>query len=231
MTSPRRLPPAVLALTAGDLGPGDVRAGRGERGLRAVALAAAGGLRGVLVREPRLADGEFLEWARGVRRALGPDGWLGLHDRAHLTVAAGADGVHVGFRSLAPHELRRFLPDAVAVGWSTHAGDDPRSWTAADYVFHGPVRATRSKEGILEPIGFEALRRACAASPRPVWALGGLEAADAGAVRAAGCAGLAVLSGVLPTERPADAAASYLAQWTAAEATDDRSREGDRPRG
>jgi thiamine monophosphate synthase len=95
---------------------------------------------------------------------------------------------------LAPLDVRPWLPPTVALGLSTHAGDDPASWSEADYVFHGPLRATRSKPGAVA-LGFEGLARARAASERPVLALGGVQASDGPELRHLGLHGAAVLSG------------------------------------
>lgn len=206
-----RLPPTLLALSPGTLrDAADV-----ERLLQRAAAARAAGLRGVLLREPHLGERPFLELARRLRALLAGDGgWLGLHDRAHLVAAAGADAVHVGFRSLSPAELRSWLPADVAVGLSTHAGDDVAAWGSADYLVHGPVFDTPSKRGLLEPIGTGGLAAAVARAPRPVWALGGLAPEHPERVRGAleaGARGVAVLAAVLAREDPAPAVRALLA--------------------
>jgi len=213
------LPPALLALSPGDLEPGDVRAFR----LR-VERAVAAGLAGVLLREPALGDAVFVGLARDLRDALdrraGGRGWLGIHDRVHLAAAVGADAVHLGFRSLPPAVVReRFAPrwgGRRSIGLSTHAGDDTSVWRAADYLFHGPVRDTPSKRGRVAPVGFDGLARAAAATAVPVWGLGGLEPADAAAVRAAGARGMAVLRGVLARPDAERRVGPYLDAWRAA---------------
>ena len=188
----RRAPPPLVALTPGDLAAEAVPAF-----LERARAAAGAGLAGILVREPEMGDRALLALARAVRGLLPPGGWLGLHDRVHLAGEAGADAVHLGFRSLAPSEARPLLAEGIAVGLSAHAGDDPAAWSAADYLFFGPVLATPSKRGLLEPVGFEGLARAAAASPCPVWAIGGLRPEHAAGCLAAGAAGLAVLAGIL----------------------------------
>lgn len=198
-----RLPPPLVALTPGDAGA--ARSGELEQRVRA---ALAGGLRGVLLREPELEDGPFEQLAVRLRALLDPlDGWLGLHDRAHLARTARADGVHFGFRSLRPGELREWLP-GTALGLSTHAGDEPGSWRAADYVFHGPVHDT-PKEPPLEALGCTGLARAVGSTERPVWALGGIGPDDVAAVLRAGVRGVAVLSGVLAQDDPGECARRY----------------------
>jgi len=205
----RRLPPTLVALSPGGLAEDD-EAGIG-RFSRALARAVDAGLSGLLLREPAIGDRSFLELARAARETLGTRGWLAVHDRPHLAEAAGADAVHLGFRSLPLVEARSILDPRTALGLSAHSRDATEDWSGADYLVFGPVRDTPSKRGILEPTGFDGLARAVECSPAPVWAIGGLRPEDVRACLAAGSTGLAVLSGILPAEDPARAAREYLA--------------------
>jgi thiamine-phosphate pyrophosphorylase len=202
-----RLPPRLLALT-----PGTLRAGGEPALLAACSAALEGGLRGVLLREPALDERAFLALARALRRLLGgaDGGWLGVHDRGHLALLCGADGLHLGFRSLAPAEL----PPAyrlLAIGLSAHAGDAPSRWAACDYLFFGPVRPTASKAGMLAPTGFDGLAHAATRAPAPLWALGGIAPEDVPQALAAGARGVATLGGILAAPDPAEAARRYAA--------------------
>lgn len=211
--SARRLPPGLVALTPGEL----VSAGGGLHLVRGVApwlqnldRALQAGLPGVLMREPGLLDGDFHallgELALRVR-ATGA--WLAVHDRVHLVPASGADGVHLGFRSLAPGVARDVLGPQYGVGLSTHAGDAPIDASACDWRTFGPVYPTPSKAGLLEPTGLDVL---AAETERgaPVWALGGLTPARAPEVLATGVQGLFVRGALLGAKDPARATASFL---------------------
>lgn len=210
MTSPRparRTPDAeLLALSPGTLGEGDARAL-----VPRVAAAVEGGLGAMLLREPGLSDRTLLELALRLREVLGPEGWLGIHDRVHVARAALADGAHLGFRSLPPHAARRAAGPDLALGFSAHAGDGPETYGEVDYLVFGPVRATPSKRAWLEPTGLDGLATFCRGAKVPVWALGGLEPADAAGVLGAGARGLAVLRGVLGAPDPRRAAREHLA--------------------
>jgi len=202
----RRLPPPLVALT-----PGDATAESVPALLAKARAAVEAGLRGVLVREPGMLDGAMLELLRSVRAILPEDGWLGVHDRVHLTVPANADAVHLGFRSLTPSEARPILPDAIAIGFSAHEGDDVAAWNQCDYLFFGPVRETPSKRGLRDPVAFDGLARATTRTRVPIWAIGGLRAADARPCLDAGCAGMAVLSGILMSRDAVRACREYVA--------------------
>jgi thiamine-phosphate pyrophosphorylase len=194
------LPPALLALTPGE----------GARGLtERVARAASGGLRGVVLREGSLEDGEYLALARGLARALAPwpDAWLCLHDRPHLAQAAGAAAVHLGGRSLSPEQVRGWLDARVALGFSSHAGDSPQRLRGADYLLHAPYAAVADKGPPLGPAGIAAAVRDLGL---PLWALGGVTPDEVGAALAAGARGVAVLRGLWSGDDPALAARAYL---------------------
>lgn len=148
-----KLPPALLALSPGTLVGGQAAATFLQQAKQLI----DGGLRGILLREPHLGDAALLPLARELKASLDQtqdeSAWLGVHDCLHIALAASADGAHLGFRSLEVMNARKLLGPGVCLGVSTHLGDDPNKWTGADYVFHGPVFRTRSKEGLLEPIG------------------------------------------------------------------------------
>jgi len=198
--------PRLVALSPGGLAPGDLLGflARVERALRA-------GLPGLLLREPALSDRETLRFGRALatlRSETRP--WLALHDRAHLAAELDFDAVHLSFRSLPAAELRPWLDARIAVGLSTHAGDEPASWQGADYVFHGPLRATPAKPRPVEPVGLDGLARACARAACPVLALGGVTPADVPQLLVRGVHGVATLSGLLGAEDPERATQAWL---------------------
>jgi thiamine-phosphate pyrophosphorylase len=198
--NPARLPPALLALTPGE----------GARGLpERIARAASGGLRGVLLREGALEDGEYLALAQRVARALAPwpEAWLCLHDRPHLAQAAGAAAVHLSGRSLPPEHVRGWLDARVALGFSSHAGDDPGRFRGADYLLHAPFAAVPDKGPPLGPAGIEQAVRDWGL---PLWALGGIRPDEVAGALAAGARGVAVQRGLWTSTDPALAARAYL---------------------
>ncbi|MCH2104800.1 MAG: thiamine phosphate synthase [Planctomycetes bacterium] len=182
------LPPRVLPITPGrahELGAEDLR-----RDLQCLREA---GCDGVLIREPGLPDRELYELARYARDLFG-DGWLGVHDRAHVALAVTADAVHLGFQSIAPLAARRILGPSVAIGHSQHAPELTCESMDADYRFMGPVFATASKEGILEPLGEEAFLSS--SFLERTWAVGGIDASAVARLLPAGVGGVACIGSV-----------------------------------
>ena len=197
--------PPLLALTPGDLGEGSATAflGRVER-------AVAGGLEALLLREPQLSERAYLALGRALRGLVRV---LVLHDRAHLVPELRADALQLGFRSLPPAIARELVGPGVALGFLAHAGDTHEQRAGADFLLVGPVLSTPTKEGLLEPLGFEALARECAREARPIWAIGGVQPEHVAQARAAGASGIAVRSGVFGAADPASAVRSYLEGW------------------
>jgi thiamine-phosphate pyrophosphorylase len=197
----RALPPTLLALSPGDLDGDPAR--EPAVWLESLAAAVAAGLGGLLLREARLSDSATLRLLESIRERHPDLAWLGVHDRVHLARAAGADGVHLGFRSLTPLEARRVVGDEVAIGFSAHAHDRGLEREGADYLLLGPVWDTPSKRGRVEPVGLSGLRAEIARSSSPVWAIGGLTPPRALEALQAGARGAAVLGDLLGAEQPA----------------------------
>ncbi len=204
MSAARALPRTLVAVS-----PGDLDRDHAAHFAKLAASVRDAGLEALVLREASLDDRNYFELARELRSCFP---WFAVHDRAHFAEALDADAVHVGFRSLAPLELRRWLPARIAIGLSTHATDDPASWSGADYLFHGPLYDTASKRGLAEPIGLEGLERAVLRTSTPIWGIGGIAVERAGGVRGAGARGVAVLGGIWHAEDPARAVREYLAE-------------------
>lgn len=172
-------PGPFLALTPGNLH--GASAAERDHVLRGLSAAVEGGVRALLVREPALGDGAFLDFAQAAARILrAADGttWLGVHDRVHLAGAIGADAVHLSGRSLPPADARRAVPDGTLVGVSTHSGDDPSTLTDhVAYALHAPVFQPNSKDAPPDSLlGVDAARAFARHAPFPVLALGGVDA-------------------------------------------------------
>jgi len=202
-----RLPPSLIAVT-----PGSCEA-RGLPALRArlCELAELAGL-GILLREPGLTERAQRELLEDLR-ARSPHTWLCAHARPALALAAGCDAVQLSFRSLLPRELASWTGGRIALGLSAHAPDARERWQQADYLILGPLHATPSKRGLVDPLGWAGLARELArAGELPVWAIGGLGAHDVPALRASGARGMAVRGALFDAPDPVACARELLAE-------------------
>lgn len=124
-----------------------------------------------------------------------------VNKRVDVALASGADGVHLGVDAVDPKTARALLANAegALLGASLHGaseldalvdGDAP-----LDYVQLAPIWNPRSKPVERPALGLDALRAAASRANERGWRLlaqGGIDAARAAAVVAAGAAGIAV---------------------------------------
>lgn len=159
----------------------------------------------------------MLSCARELRRVTESRAALIINDRADICLAAQADGVHLGQDDLSPAAARKILSaegkelsKPLVVGFSTHNLDQVREADAMpiDYVAVGPVFATASKANLDPVIGLEGIRRARAATTKPLVAIGGITRKNCVQVREAGADSVAVISDLL--ESPVKAVEEFL---------------------
>jgi thiamine-phosphate pyrophosphorylase len=121
-----------------------------------------------------------------------------VNDSVDVTLAVGADGVHLGREDEAWREAReRLWPDRILGGTINNETDALRALECdcLDYVGVGPWRFTANKKNLAPVLGAAGIRALVAQlDGLPVWAIGGIVAADLPAVRATGATGAAVSS-------------------------------------
>ncbi|WYK03716.1 thiamine phosphate synthase [Cereibacter sphaeroides f. sp. denitrificans] len=181
-----------------------------------VAAAVRGGATLVQLRDKHRSDAELIPLARRLVAALEAQGVpLIVNDRIEVVLASGAAGLHVGQGDLGVAEARRRIGPDRLLGLSVEAPEHLEALPlgVVDYVGAGPVRATASKPDHAPPIGFEGLARLVAAAPVPAVAIGGLGAGDARAVKAAGAAGMAIVSAIGAAADPEAAARALALEW------------------
>ncbi|MGD8376783.1 MAG: thiamine phosphate synthase, partial [Acidobacteriota bacterium] len=167
------------------------------------------------IREKDLDVAAYLRLAAAIRSAVGEEPVpphamrILCNGRLDVTLASGAEGVHLTSTGPPVHRVRRAVGRGVRIGVSTHSVAAIRSAVdgGADYVVFGPVYETPSKRGMGEPQGIAALRAAVeAASPVPLLAIGGIDAGRARQCRGAGAHGVGMIRGVLAAPDPEEAA-------------------------
>ena len=174
---------------------------------------AAGGATLVQLREKNLSGKEFYKEAlRAVEVARKLNVKLIINDRVDVALAVGADGVHLGQDDLPPSAARKLLGDNAIIGYSTHNIAQAQAAISfpVDYVAVGPIFSTSSKIDTEPALGLERLseiRKVLGTTP--LVAIGGITAANAKEVLAAGADSVAVISGLLT--QPIDIADSTSA--------------------
>ncbi|MCZ7618433.1 MAG: thiamine phosphate synthase [Myxococcota bacterium] len=204
--------------------------------LAAITAAVAGGVDWVQLRERGLSGRQLLAWVEAAGQAARAGAQQ--HDepgrlrvlvnrRIDVALAAGADGVHLGFDALDPAWARALLdawpgnarderrdaphapsrPARALVGVSAHAAAEvmAAARAGADYAHLAPIFAPLSKPAERPPLGLRALAAARRAGI-PVLAQGGLDTQHAADAVRAGAAGIAVTGAVLGASDPGAAA-------------------------
>lgn len=176
--------------------------------------AARGGAWAVQLRDKTAPESEMARMAAALLEDLGPLGVrVFVNDRLEVARQTGAD-LHIGQGDGDPRAARdRIGPDAIlGLSIETAAQCDAIP-DGVDYIGAGPVRATATKPDAAAPIGLPGLKRIVSACSVPVVAIGGLTAADIPDLRAAGAAGLAVVSAVTRAPDPEAATRALHDAW------------------
>lgn len=121
-----------------------------------------------------------------------------VNDRVDVAIASKADGVHLGQDDFPIGLARKLMGEDVIIGGSAVSLEDAQRCFAegADYVGFGPVYPTSSKPDASSPTGIEIMKKAVAAVPLPIIAIGGINAENTHEVIRAGAYGIAVISAV-----------------------------------
>ncbi|MFP4076640.1 MAG: thiamine phosphate synthase [Halochromatium sp.] len=176
--------------------------------VKTVAAALRGGVTAVQLRDKQASDAELIEQGRALKGLLaGTRVPLIVNDRLEVAAAIDADGLHLGQSDASVAEAREYLGAEAILGRSVQTREqlEAPELSLVDYLGVGPVFATATKPDHSAPLGFEGLAAICAASPVPVVAIGGLNAAHAASVRSAGGAGMAVVSAICAAPDPEQA--------------------------
>jgi thiamine-phosphate pyrophosphorylase len=133
-----------------------------------------------------------------------------VNDRLDLALVLGAEGAHLGERSLPPVVARGVLGADALLGFSVHGPDGVASAAGAvDFLFVGSAYATRTHPG-RPPIGLEGVRRSVTAANVPVLAIGGVEGGRIPELLRAGAYGVALIGAVWDSTDPGGAVTSLL---------------------
>ena len=174
----------------------------------------AGGARLLQLRLKTTATGDLLATAEAIRDLTTAAGATFIvNDRADVARACGADGVHLGQNDLPVAAARTVLGPGPLIGLSTHSETqlaDARS-AGADYIAFGPIFATTSKSAADPVLGCERLQIVRGLTTVPLVAIGGITAATAPAVLAAGADAVAVIAAIVRAPDVERATAELLA--------------------
>lgn len=171
----------------------------------------AGGVDCVQLREKGLEARDEIALCHVFAAAAERHGALwSVNDRADVASVVGPDILHLGQDDLPVAAARALLGNEVLVGRSTHDESQVRAAAlepGVDYFCVGPTWPTPTKPGRPAP-GLPLLRIAAdVASPRPWFAIGGIDAGNLDEVLAAGARRVVVVRALTEAPDPHAAAA------------------------
>lgn len=175
----------------------------------AAAMAMAGGDLALHLRAPRMSGRSLYEAATALARYAADSGALLLiNDRADVARAAGAGGVQLPRRGIAPEAARQILGPEAVIGASVHSAEEARDAAGADFLLAGTIFRSGSHPD-RQAAGTPLIRELLPLG-RPVVAIGGITPDRVPEVLAAGASGVAVLAAVWDAGEPAAAVANFL---------------------
>lgn len=166
----------------------------------AIARAAISGGASILqLRDKSTPIPRLLPIAHQIRQMTREAGLLFLiNDRVDIALAAQADGVHLGPDDFPAQDARQILGPSAVIGVScANVQEAGAAYAAgANYIGAGAIFGSTTKADAGAAIGLDALRAQVAATPLPVAAIGGLNAANLPLVLAHGAAMACVISAI-----------------------------------
>ncbi|AUI62027.1 thiamine phosphate synthase [Amycolatopsis sp. BJA-103] len=134
---------------------------------------------------------------------------LAVNDRADVALAVGAHVLHLGQDDIPVPLAREIVGDDVAIGRSTHSAEQAKAAAeepGVDYFCTGPCWPTPTKPGRSAP-GLDLVRATAGfGTPRPWFAIGGIDADRLPEVLDAGASRIVVVRAITEAEDPEAAA-------------------------
>ncbi len=186
-------PPYICLITPGRVTSENYESEKRDT-LETIREAVSDGVNLIQIREKQIAARLLFELvSESVEAVHGSPALIFVNDRADVAIAAGADGVHLAEKSLAPQVVRIAFGKSLSIGVSVHSAESARAAAdaGANLVLFGPVFDTPGKG---RPQGLEELTRVCRElDPFPVVAIGGIDQDNVSEIMRAGAAGIAAI--------------------------------------
>lgn len=181
----------------------------GRTTLELVEAAVLGGVTCVQLREKTCSSREFIEQALCLKTFLKAEQIpLIINDRIDIAQAVGADGVHLGQSDMPFSMAKAILKDTMIIGISAESLEDAiqAEKEGADYIGVSPIYKTPTKTDTAPPLGLAGIRKIRQRVKIPLVGIGGLNDGNVGEVIKNGADGVAVVSAIVSSESPENAA-------------------------
>ena len=161
----------------------------------------------VQLREKDLAGGKLLELAKALKQSVGDSTLLLINERVDVASVCGVSGVQLGEEAIPTAAAREILGSEALIGRSVHseAAAVQAARDGSDFLIVGTMFASRSHPGE-EPSGPALVRRIASCCDLPLIGIGGIRVENVADVLHAGATGVAVISSIMVSSHPRDAA-------------------------
>ena len=202
--------------------------------LAVVRAAVHAGVRLVQVRDKHASARDLLALTAAVADTVGDRAAVVVDDRLDVVLAARhaghrVAGVHLGQSDVPVTAARALLGPDAHIGLTANTPQHLDAVAAlppgtVDLLGVGVVHPTATKADHPPALGHDGFARLTARTDVPCVAIGGVTLDDVAPLRAAGAAGVAVVSGICAAADPGSAAAAHVTAWRAAGARSGASR-------
>jgi thiamine-phosphate pyrophosphorylase len=170
----------------------------GRSNLEVLGGVVQGGAAIVQLREKEYSKKDFYHLALKFREITAVAGMLLIiNDHVDVALAVEADGVHLGQEDLPLTAARKLAPELI-IGASTHSLEEALRAQAegADYINIGPIFPTRTKEGVKQFLGPEAIAAIRPKLQVPFTVMGGITGSNLDQVLASGARRVAMVTAI-----------------------------------
>jgi thiamine-phosphate pyrophosphorylase len=168
-----------------------------------VEIACKNGIKWIQLRVKNKDESELHVIAEKVRKiTLRYNCTLIINDNASVAKAVKADGVHLGKNDMPIEQARKILGYDRIIGATANSIEDvlQHKFSTANYIGFGPFKHTTTKKIIAPILGIETYKRFQQKYgldfPKPIIAIGGIQALDVVPLSQTGIAGIAVSSAI-----------------------------------
>jgi len=172
-----------------------------------------GGVKAIQLREKDLGGKELFELADKLSVICHRyDAKLFINDRIDVALAVDAAGVQLGQTSLPLAVARALMGNEKLLGYSIHSPEEAKraEREGADFILFGPVYFTPSKAPYGAPQGLPPLKETVTQVALPVYAIGGINAANLAQTMNTGIHGVALISAIIAAGDPTAEAKKIL---------------------
>ncbi|HLP56479.1 MAG TPA: thiamine phosphate synthase [Fluviicola sp.] len=167
---------------------------------------------------------EIADRMRAMTQALGM--LLTINDEAEVARFSNADGLHVGQEDLHPAEALAQIESGKILGGTANSIPEITRFSNVPMTYFGvgPFRSTTTKSTLKPVLGLEGYQQIidflkAENNPAPVYAIGGIEAADVNDILATGVYGIAVSGAFFNERHSAEAIRAFVDKIEAYELT------------